>query len=595
MDQGPANHGPDPDGPDRDRDGTNRDGTAHDGPDFDGPDRDGQDFDGMDRDGPDFDGPAGGDTARGRGFPAGAVSEAAGRAGSGRAGSGRAGSLRLASPAGRGVLACAVLGSGMTMLDATVVNVALPRIGADFDVPLSALQWTITAYMLPLAGLILLGGSLGDRYGRRRIFMTGVAWFAVASVLCGLAPNDGALIAARALQGTGGALLTPGSLALVQGTFRKQDRAKAVGLWSGLGGVATSVGPFLGGWLVDGPGWRWIFYINAPLALAVLLLAVRWVPESRDWLAAGRFDAAGAALAALGLAGITYALIDATGGFGPAVIVALPAGLLFTALFLRREARTGHPMLPLGMFRVKLFTSVNLVTLCLYAAIGGVFFLLPTQLQNGLGYEALAAGVASLPITVLMMLLSGPAGALAQRTGPRPLLTLGPLVAGAGLALLHRVHPGSSYGADVLPAVLVLGLGMSMFVAPLTATVLASVDVRRAGIASGVNNAAARVAQLLAVAALPLAVGLSGSGYRTVSTVDRAFGQAVLVCAGLMVLGAALAWFTVPADVLRPDEDTPHARPQCTVHGAPALPPLEPGARRDPGPPPSQGPGTAPA
>lgn len=524
-----------------------------------------------------------GDVARDRDRPTGAVSRAGG------GGPGRAGVVPLDSGAGRGVLACAVLGSGMTMLDSTVVNVALPRIGADFGVPLSALQWTITAYMLPLAGLILLGGGLGDRYGRRRVFMIGVVWFAAASVLCGLAPNDGALIAARALQGVGGALLTPGSLALVQGTFREGDRAKAVGLWSGLGGVATSVGPFLGGWLVDGPGWRWIFYINAPLALAVLLLAVRWVPESRDWQASGRFDVAGAVLAALGLAGVTYALIDATGGFGPMVIAAVLAGLVFIALFVRREQRTGHPMLPLGMFRVKLFTSVNLVTLCLYAAIGGVFFLLPTQLQNGLGYEALTAGVASLPITILMMLLSGPAGALTQRIGPRPLLTLGPLVAAVGMLLLRRVHPGGSYWADVLPAVVVLGLGMSMFVAPLTATVLASVDVRRAGIASGVNNAAARVAQLLAVAALPLAVGLSGSGYRTVSTVDRAFGEAVLVCAGLMVLGAALSWFTVPADVLRPAEDTARARPECTVHGAPALPPLEPGRRRDTGPRPDPG------
>ncbi|WP_308013785.1 MFS transporter [Streptantibioticus parmotrematis] len=496
----------------------------------------------------------------------------------------RAGGLRLASPAGRGVLACAVLGSGMVMLDGTVVNVALPRIGADFDVPLSALQWTINAYMLPLAGLILLGGGLGDRYGRRRVFLVGAVWFAAASMLCGLAPGDAALIGARALQGVGGALLTPGSLALVQGSFHPDDRAKAVGLWSGLGGVATSVGPFLGGWLVDGPGWRWIFFLNVPLALGVLALALRWVPESRDWQASGRFDVSGAALAALALAGITYALIDAPGGAGPMVVAAGCAGVLLGVAFVVRERRAAHPMLPLAVFRSKVFASVNVVTLCLYAAIGGVFFLLPTQLQNGLGYDALGAGLASLPVTILMMALSGPAGGLAQRIGPRPLLTAGPLVAAAGLALLHRVHPGGSYWLDVLPAVVVLGLGMSAFVAPLTATVLASVEDRHAGIASGVNNAAARVAQLLAVASLPLAVGLSGAAYRSPASVDRAFGAAVLVCAGLMVLGALVSWYAVPSDVLSRTGAEPEAReavPRCSVHCAPTTPPLEPGPDRD--------------
>ncbi|MFJ6214928.1 MFS transporter [Streptomyces sp. NPDC092296] len=471
----------------------------------------------------------------------------------------------------------------MAMLDGTVVTVALPRIGADLDVPLSALQWVLNAYLLTLAGLILLGGGLGDRYGRRRIFLLGVVWFAVASVLCGLAPGAGTLVAARALQGVGGALLTPGSLALVQATFQEDDRAKAVGLWSGLGGVAIAAGPFLGGWLVDGPGWRWIFFINVPLALAVVLLALRWVPESRDWQATGRFDIPGAALAALALAGVTYALIDASGGAGQLVAWAAGAGAVLGALFVRRERRTAHPMLPPEVFRSRLFTAVNVVTLCLYAAIGGVLFLLPTQLQNGLGYDALEAGIASLPITLLMITLSGPAGALAQRIGPRLLLTAGPLIAAVGMLLLHRLHPGGSYWTDVLPAVAVQGLGMSLFVAPLTATVLASVDVRRAGIASGVNNAAARVAQLLAVAALPLAVGLSGSGYRSAAGVDRAFGRAVLICAALMALGGVLSWCTVPAGALgRRRAGRPVAEPRCTVHGTPTSPPLEP--QPDPGP-----------
>ncbi|ARQ70213.1 MFS transporter [Streptomyces marincola] len=479
-----------------------------------------------------------------------------------------AGRLTTASPTGRRVLGSAVLGSGMAMLDSTIVTVALPRIGDDFGVPISGLQWILNAYMLTLAGLILLGGGLGDRFGRRRVFVWGVVWFAVASVLCGLAPTAPALIAARALQGVGGALLTPGSLALIQSSFATDQRAKAVGLWSGLGGVATALGPFLGGWLVDGPGWRWIFLINVPLAAAVLLLT-RAVPESRDWSASGRFDVAGAVLAALSLGGVTFALINAP---APG---ALAGGLLLGAAFVRWERRAARPMLPLEVFGSRLFTAANAVTLCLYAAIGGVLFLLPTQLQNGLGYDALTAGVASLPVTLLLTVLSGPAGALSHRIGPRLPLTLGPLVAAVGLVLLHRVRPGGSYWTDVFPGVLVQGLGMSLFVAPLTATVLASVEVRRAGVASGVNNAAARVAQLVAVAALPLATGLSSDQYRSAEAVDRAFGRAVLLCAGLMLLGALIAWFTVPGRL------APHApEPRCTRHCAVGAPPLEPGGRR---------------
>lgn len=490
------------------------------------------------------------------------------------------GNLRPESPAGRRVLACAVLASGMAMLDGTIVTVALPRIGADLDVPLSALQWTVNAYMLTLAGLILLGGGLGDRYGRRRVFVWGVVWFTAASVLCGIAPTDSTLIAARALQGIGGALLTPGSLALIQASFHPDARARAVGLWSGLGGVAIAIGPFLGGWLVDGPGWRWIFYINVPIAAVVLLLA-RKVPESRDRRTSGRFDIPGAALAALSLAAVTYALIDASGGVaGYALTATAVAGVVFGLLFVWRERRAARPMLPLEIFASGQFTTVNLVTLCLYAAVGGVFFLLPTQLQNGLGYDALAAGVAALPVTLLMIALSGPAGELAQRIGPRLPLTVGPLIAAAGLVLLHRVHPGSSYWADVFPGVFVQGLGMSIFVAPLTATVLASVDVARAGIASGVNNAAARIAQLIAVAALPLAIGLSTDEYRSPQAMDRAFGTAVLLCAGLMVLGALIAWFSLPSGRLAgaaDEEGEEVAHPQCTPNCGLLSPPLEPG------------------
>jgi EmrB/QacA subfamily drug resistance transporter len=486
--------------------------------------------------------------------------------------------IPLASARGRWVLACSVLGSGMALLDGTIVNIALPRIGEDLGATLADLQWTLNGYLLTLAGLILLGGGLGDRYGRRKVFVIGVVWFALASAACGAAPNSGLLIAARALQGVGGALLTPGSLALVQSTFRPQDRAKAVGAWSGLGGVAGAVGPFLGGYLVDGPGWRWIFLINLPVAAVVVAIAVRQVPESRDRTASGSFDVRGAALAALCLAGVTYALIAAS-GHPPWAKVAVPAvaGVACGVAFVRTERSRAHPMLPLSVFSSRLFTSINVVTLCLYAAIGGVFFVLPVQLQIAAGYSALRAGLATLPVTVLMLLLSAPAGALAQRIGARLPLTVGPLVTAAGLLLLTRLGPGSSsYVTDVLPAVVLQGLGMSLFVAPLTATVLASVSVDHAGMASGVNNAAARVAQLLVVAALPLAVGLSDQAYRSPHRVDAAFGSAMLICAGLCALGAVLAFTLVPSGALR-EEEAEGVLPECRTHCGFSAPPLEPG------------------
>lgn len=482
--------------------------------------------------------------------------------------------VRLASRRGRWVLACSVLGSGMAMLDGTVVNIALPRIGVDLHASLAALQWTVNGYLLTLAGLILLGGGLGDRYGRRKVFTIGVVWFALASALCGITQDSATLIAARALQGVGGALLTPGSLALVQSTFHPDDRATAVGAWSGLGGVAGAVGPFLGGYLVDGPGWRWIFLINLPIAAVVVAIAMRHVPESRDQGATGSFDILGAALAALCLAGLTCALISASGHPDWIQVVATAvAGLVFGVAFVRVERRREHPMLPLSIFSSRLFTSMNVVTLCLYGAIGGVFFILPVQQQIAAGFSPLRAGFATLPLTVLLLLLSAPAGGLAQRIGPRPLLTLGPVVTAAGLLLLTRVGPGSSaYFTDVFPAVVVQGVGMSMVVAPLTATVLASVAVDHAGIASGVNNAAARVAQLLAVAALPLAIGLSIQAYRSPSAVDTSFSRAMWICAGLCGIAAVL----IPAGALREDDGRPRTQPACRTHCGFPAPPLEP-------------------
>ncbi|MFJ8047658.1 MFS transporter [Streptomyces luteogriseus] len=476
--------------------------------------------------------------------------------------------VRLASPQGKWILLTTVLGSSMAMLDSTVVNVALPRIGRDLDANLSALQWTVNAYMVTLAGLILLGGALGDRFGRRKVFVIGVVWFAVASLLCGIAPNAGVLIAARALQGVGGALLTPGSLALIQASFHPDDRGRAVGLWSGFGGIGAAVGPFVGGWLVDGPGWRWVFLLNVPLALVCVPVALRHVPESGDQQAHGRFDVLGAVLGALALALVTYALIEAGEG-GLVVVVSAVAGLAAAVAFVVVERRRPDPMMPPDIFASRQFTAVNLVTLCVYAALGGFFFLAALQLQVVVGYSALAAGTALLPTTVLMLLLSARSGELADRIGPRIPLTVGPLLCAAGMLLMLRVGPGASYVVDVLPALVVLGLGLVTLVAPLTATVLGSVSVVRAGLASGINNAAARAAGLLAVAALPLLAGMGEEAYREPAAFDTAFGKAMGWCAGALVVGAVIAC----AAVRRPPPDC--KRPECLRHGGVTAPPLE--------------------
>ncbi|MFJ4865377.1 DHA2 family efflux MFS transporter permease subunit [Streptomyces sp. NPDC088748] len=482
--------------------------------------------------------------------------------------------VRLASARGRWILLTTVLGSTMAMLDSTVVNVALPRIGEDLDADLAVLQWTVNAYLLTLAGLILVGGALGDHFGRRRIFVLGVVWFAVGSLLCGLAPNAGVLVAARALQGVGGALLTPGSLALIQGSIRAADRGRAVGLWSGLGGVGAAVGPFLGGWLVDGPGWRWVFLLNVPVAALCVPVALRHVPESRDPQAHGRFDVAGAALGAGSLALITYALIEAPTG-SPSVIVAAVGGILLGIAFVLVERRRADPMVPPGIFASRQFTAVNLVTLCVYAAFGGFFFLIVLQLQVVAGYSALGAGAALLPTTVLMLLLSARSGEFGERIGPRIPLTVGPLLCAAGMLLMLRIGPQASYVADVLPAMVVLGMGMVTLVAPLTATVLSSVDPGRAGLASGINNAAARAAGLLAVAALPLLAGMGPESYRSATQFDAAFGRAMPWCAGALLVGAVVAWTTV-----RSPAPEAACHPQCQMHCALVSPPLEPPERR---------------
>jgi EmrB/QacA subfamily drug resistance transporter len=386
--------------------------------------------------------------------------------------------LRIAGARGRWTLLATVLGSGVVLLGSTVTNIALPRIGQDFDADLGVLQWTVNAYMLTLAGLILLGGSLGDRFGRRRVFVLGLVWFAVASLLCALAPDTTTLIAARALQGVGGALLTPGSLAIIEASFHPDDRPRAIGLWSGFGGIGAALGPFVGGWLVDGPGWRWTFVLSAVPALLCVPVALRHVPESmgaprKEAAVPARagghrrvgFDVPGAVLGALAPALVTYALTEARDG-GTVAVAAAVGGVVAGAAFLRVERRGGDPMMPLAIFSSRQFTAVNVITLCVYAGTGGFFFLTALQLQIVVGYSALAAGAAMLPNTVLMLLFSSHAGMLAQRLGPRAPLTVGPLVCGAGMLLMLRVGPGASYVHDILPALLVMGAGMVVMVAP---------------------------------------------------------------------------------------------------------------------------------
>jgi EmrB/QacA subfamily drug resistance transporter len=465
--------------------------------------------------------------------------------------------MRFDSSSGRWVLAVTILGSGIAFLEATVVNVALPKIGKDLDADVAGLQWVINGYLLTLAALILLGGSLGDHFGRRRIFNIGVIWFTTASALCALAPSTEVLVAARVIQGIGGAMLTPGSLAIIEATFHPDDRARAIGAWSALGGIAAALGPLIGGYLIDSVSWRAIFLINLPLGAFVVFQARRRIPETRDPTSTGPVDIAGAALAALGLGGVTFALIQAPdrGMVSPAVVTALVLGAVALVLFFRTERKRRYPMMPLEIFSSRQFTSANLVTFVVYAALGGVFFLLIVFLQVSLGYSAIAAGAASLPITALMLLFSARAGALAQRIGPRRPLTVGPLLIAVALLLMRRIGIGDGYVEAVLPAVVVFGLGLTLVVAPITATVLAAADPDHAGVASGINNAVARTAQLAAVAVFPLIAGLSGSDYENPAAMTDGFHKAMFAAAILSAAGGILAWFTISDDVLQTAEE----------------------------------------
>ena len=475
------------------------------------------------------------------------------------------------------MLLATVLGSGIAFLDATVVNVALPSIGEDLDADLSGLQWTVNAYALTLAGLLLIGGSLGDHFGRRRVFVIGVAWFAIASLLCAIAPTIEALTAARAVQGVGAALLTPGSLALIEASFHPDDRGAAIGAWSGLAGVSTAFGPFLGGWLVEAASWRLIFLINLPLA-AVVIWAARFVPESSDPGVRGqRLDLAGAILTALGLAGVTYALTEGAGAgwTDPAPLALGIVGVVCLAGFVAVEARGSHPMVPLDMFSSRLFSAANAMTFIVYAALAGALFLLPIQLQQVAGYAPIQAGSALIPMTLVMLLISARAGRLAQRIGPRLPMGIGPIIAGAGLALLLRIGGGASYVADVLPAVLVFGLGMAITVAPLNMAVLGAAGPARAGVASAVNNAVARIAGLLAVAIIPVAAGISGNDYLVPAAFDDGFRTGMAICAALCALGGVFALVTIRRADGAARGQGAEARIHCCISGPPPEIPAE--------------------
>jgi EmrB/QacA subfamily drug resistance transporter len=462
--------------------------------------------------------------------------------------------LRLGSAAGRGTLAAAVLASGMAFLDSTVVNVALPSLGRDFNATVPQLQWILNGYTLTLAAFVLLGGALGDRYGRRKIFLLGVLWFSVASLACGLAQEPITLIIARIVQGVGAALLTPGSLALIQASFEPEERGKAIGAWSGLSGVTTAIGPFLGGVLIDQASWRWIFFMNLPLAAVAVFLTLKYVPESSDADAAKRFDIAGAVLGALALAGLTYGLISPGMGGWIALGLALVAGIAFVLV---ERARRERAMMPLNLFGNRVFSSLNIYTVIVYGAFGGLFFLLVIFLQNVLGYSALEAGIATLPITIILLLFSSRSGALAQKIGPRLQLVAGPLLCAAGALWLRWA--GDNYWTTVLPGVLVFSVGLVLLVAPLTTAVLGALAVRYAGVASGINNAAARAGALIAVAALPLLVGLAGDEYAQPGPLAGSYRAAAVWCAAFLAIGGLIA-LTLPKHVRAED-------PQATSIG----------------------------
>lgn len=475
--------------------------------------------------------------------------------------------VRLSESAGRWVLLVTALGSGLVLLEGTVVNVALPALGSDLDASMYGLQWTVNAFTLALSALTLLGGGLGDRFGRRRVYLLGIVWFGVASLLCGAAQSMGWLIAARTLQGIGGALIVPGSLALIQGSFHPDDRNRAVGWWAGMSGVAGAAGPVVGGGLIDVAGWRWVFFINVPLAVVLALLLIAHVPESRDSERPRRFDVGGALLAAAALGALTYALTQTSNGASAAA--AGPAGLALFAAFLVVEHRSPAPMLPLRLFRSRQFSAANLATFFAYGGLAGMFFLVPIQLQVTAGYSAWEAGLSLLPLTVLTLVLSPYGGELTTRIGARRPLAAGALSCTVALLLATRIGADASYVSHVLPVVVFTGIGIPLITPPITAVVLSSLPEGRAGIASAVSNGVARTAGLVVVAALPLLAGLPQDIAESPSALDRGFGTSMVICAGLFLAGGLVSWIGLPTFAAS-------SRPLARLCGSVTSPPLEP-------------------
>ena len=444
--------------------------------------------------------------------------------------------LKLASAEGRLIVAVTVLGSGIAFLDGTVVNVAVPAIGRELGADFGTLQWILDAFLLTLGSLVLVGGSLGDILGRSRVFLLGTVGFGVASMVCGVAPNGLTLVLARAVQGVTAALLVPSSLAILSATFEGPDRGQAIGLWGGLTAVPIAVGPFLGGLLVDHGGWRDVFFINVPVVVVTAVLGWRSLPRLAGSGRLADVDLPGAALCTIGLGAAVWALIEGPrpGASAIAVATALVAAGACLAGFVVVELRRSRPMLPLDLFRHRDFAIANAMTLAVYGALGGALFLVVLELQDVMGYSALAAGASMAPAVLMLLVLSPLMGRLVTTTGPRPLMGLGPIVAGFGMLLYTRIAPGATYVTDVLPGAVIFGLGMSIVVAPLTTTVMSSVPQAHAGVASGVNNAVARLAGLIAVAALPLASGLGGVTPEGSAFTDG-FHRA-------MVISAVLCW-----------------------------------------------------